>query len=277
MKHFRILELTIILTLLMGTLGFYTTFADTEEDEEEIDWEYTGIVRTQSDRLKIESSYDPYRIQLHLFLLEDIEDEQITHLVAMYGIRPIMNAPLYSENFELTSAGAIYKFKLFEEKGITWTDITTFDVNNTEYNPDIALFMLDIRIRLNKHPEFFEDENNEYGDLINLYGNLSHTIHLANLTANIGEVGLWEQVRKDGTIIRGAFHTYGYEEPLYEDEEVGYKWPDYNITVAKDLYRSSLPRTHSFKVAFPFLSFSFALGTAAILIKLFSSIRRRKR
>lgn len=273
MKHFRVLELSIILMLLMGTLGFYTTFADTEE--EEIDWEYAGRVNTQSDRLKIESSYDPYRIQLHLFLLEDIEDEQTINLVAMYGIRPIMNAPLYSENFEITSAGAIYKFKLLDEKRITWTNITTFDVNNTEYNPDIALFILDIRIKLSKHPEFFESEE---GDLFpNINGNFTSTIHLANLTSNIGEVGLWEQVRKDGTIIRGLFHTYGYEEPLYEDEEIGYKWPDYNITVAKDLYRSSLPRTHSVKVAFPFLSFSFAIGTAAILITLFSNIRRRKR
>ena len=49
MKHFRVLEFTIILMLLMGTLGFYTTFADTEE--EDIDWEYAGIVRTQSDRV----------------------------------------------------------------------------------------------------------------------------------------------------------------------------------------------------------------------------------
>jgi len=273
MKHFRVLEFTIILMLLIGTLGFYATFADT--DEEEIDWEYAGIVRTQSDRLKIESSYDLHRLQLHLFLLEDIEDEQTINLVAIYGIRPIMNAPLYSENFEITSAGATYKFKLLDEKGITWTNISTFDVNHTEYNPDIALFILDIRVRLSSHPEFFEAE--PYELFPNLYGNLTKTIYLANLTSNTGEVGLWEQVRKDGTIIRGSFHTYGLDDPLYVDEENDYIWPDYNITVAKDVYRSSLPRTHSFKVAFPFLSFSFAIGTVAILITLFSNIRRRKR
>lgn len=269
MKHFRVLEFTIILMLLMGTLGFYTTFADT--DEEEIDWEYTGIIKTQSDRLKLESSYDPYSIQLHLFLLNDTEEEQTIHLVAIYGIRPIMNAPLYSENFDITSAGAKYKFKLHADKGITWTNITTFDVNNTEYNPDIALFIEIIRIRLYKHPEFFG------GSEETITANLTQTIHLANLTSNIGEVGLWEQVRKDGTIIRGTFHTYGLEEPLYENEEIGYKWPDYNITIATDLYRSSLPRTHLVKLSFSFLSFSFALGTAAILITLFSNIRRRKR
>ncbi|MCK4845518.1 MAG: hypothetical protein KAS95_07580, partial [Candidatus Heimdallarchaeota archaeon] len=136
MKHFRVLELTIILMLLMGTLGFYTTFADT--DEEEVDWEYSGIVDTQSDRITIESTYDPYCIQLHLFLFEDVDEEQINQLVAIYGIRPIMNAPLFSENFDVTSADATYKFKLFAESGITWTNITTFDVNHTEYNPDIA-------------------------------------------------------------------------------------------------------------------------------------------
>ncbi len=270
MKHFRVLELILILMLLMGTLGFNTTFADT--DEEEIDWGYTGLIKTQSDRLKLESSYDPYCIQLHLFLLNDTEEEEPTiRLVAIYGIRPIWNAPLYSENFDITSAGAIYKFKLHADKGVTWTNITTFDVNNTEYNPDIALFIEIIRIRLYKHPEFFG------GSEETMTANLTQTIHLANLTTNVGEVGLWEQVRKDGTIIRGTFHTYGYEEPLYEDEEIGYKWPDYNITIATDLYRSSLPRIHSFRVAFPFLSFSFALGTAAILITLFSNIRRRKR
>lgn len=273
MKHFRVLEFTIIMMLLVGALGFYTTFADTAE--EEIDWEYSGIVDTQSDRLKIESSYDPYRIQLHLFLFGDVDEEQINQLVAIYGIRPIMNAPLFSENFDITSADATYKFKLFAEKGITWTNITTFDVNHTEYNPDIALFIEDIRIKLRKHPEFFEAEITDL--LPHMNGNFTRTIHLANLTSNTGEVGLWEQVRKDGTIIRGSFHTYGLDDPLYEDEENDYRWPDYNITVAKDLYRFSFPRTHSFKIAFPFLSFSFALGTAAILITLFSNIRRRRR
>ena len=273
MKHFRVLEFIIILMLLMGTLGFYTTLAD--PDEEEIDWKYTGIVNTQSDRLKIERSYDLHRLQLHLFLLEDVEDEQTTHLVAIYGIRPIMNAPLYSENFAVTSAGATYKFNLFDIEGITWTNITTFDENNITFNPDIALFTFDIRIKLSKHPEFFDAEEDALSP--HMSGNFTQTIYWANLTSNIGEVGLWEQVRKDGTIIRGSFHTYGLEEPLYENEETGYKWPDYNITVAKDSYRSSLPRTHSVKVSFSFLSFSFALGTAAILITQFSNIRRRKR
>ena len=102
---------------------------------------------------------------------------------------------------------------------------------------------------------------------------------MVDFTSETGVVGHWQKLYKDKTVVNGNFSTFGVDNPLfigpphepYPEEQW---WPQYNVTIAQNVERTSLPRTHSLAVDYPFLS---VISTFAIGLIIFFSTKKRRR
>ena len=98
-------------------------------------------------------------------------------------------------------------------------------------------------------------------------------------TAQTGVVGHWRMIKPDKTVIHGNFTTYGAENPIFVGPVLDpypqhQWWPQFNVTVAQNVERTSLPRTHTIGIDYPFLS---AVVSVAIAITITVSVNRLRR
>ncbi|MCK4972260.1 MAG: hypothetical protein KAS52_03010 [Candidatus Heimdallarchaeota archaeon] len=272
MKHSRFISIIFIISLSIAPfLSTSTTTINAVVGEET--WDFQGVVTQQKYRLKITPSFavDSFQMRTFLFCLEQDNITGVDVMVALNGIQPIRNAPQYSDFFEVTSLGGTYGFNVTGE-GMSWVAMTedVMDNETAEYDEDLAIIYETIvnKIRYT-HTELF------IGDTLRL------PIYTVILNTQLGSVGLWQQINKDQTVINGNFTTYGETMPLYTDpkepENTAYWWPQYNVTIAQNFQRTSLPRTHSLKVAFPFLASIAAFGGIAVLLAINQTIRRKRK
>ncbi len=275
MKHSRLISITFIISLLIAPfLSPSTTTINAAVGEET--WEFQGLVTQQKYRVKIVPSFsvDPLRMRTFLFCLEQDNITGVDALVALYGIQPIRNAPHYSDFFESTSLGGTYGFNITGE-GMFWSTIDedVMDGESAEYDAILAPIYQSI---INKISYTHKDEL-----FIGDTGILRLPINIVLLNSQPGSVGIWQQINKDQTVIYGNFTTYGAEAPLYKDpqepENQDYWWPQYNVTIAQNFLRTSLPRTHNFKVAFPFLASIAIFGGIIVLLTIKQTVRRIKK
>jgi len=239
-------------------------------------WEFSGVRHFPKHRQVLipNLAEDPYRIRTFIYALDQDLNNFVDLLVAIHGVQPIRNAPSFSDFFEETQVqgnGANYSFTINEVSGLSWMAITpankaTFD-NKTQ---DIYDGIVDkLGSPLVSLPEIWSGSE------------LSLPVHLADFTRVVGSVGFWQIIYEDGTLVNGNFTTYGPENPLpsfsTERNTTAYDWPDYNLTVAENVERSSLPRTHSFSVSFPFVSVIISFSTIIAVLTIINVKRRRKR
>ena len=275
MKHSRFISTIFIISILIVPfLSTSTTSVNAVVGEES--WDYQGVVTQQKFRVKITDTFsgDPSQMRTFLFCLDQDNITSVDALVALYGIQPIRNAPFYSSFFETTSLGATYGFNVTGE-GMSWVTMTEDVMDNAtaEYDEELAPIytMIINKISYTHKTELFIGET----------GILRLPIHIARLNAQLGSVGIWQQINKDQTVINGNFTSYGADAPLYKDpqepENPDYWCPQYNVSIAQDFQRTSLPRTHSLSVAFPFLAIIAGFGSIIVLIAIKQTIRRKKK
>lgn len=279
MKRSRFISIAFIISLLVAP--FLSTSATTINAViGEESWDFQGVVKQQRNRLKIIPSYtvDPLQMRTFLFCLDQDDITGVDVMVALYGIQPIRDSPDYSDFFEITSLGGMYGFNLTGE-GMSWVTMTedVMDNETAEYDEFLAPIYETIVNKIKySHPELFVAEL--YEQLIYV---LKLPINIAILTSQIGNIGIWQQMNKDQTIIYGNFTTYGATKPLYTDpqdpENPDYWWPQYNVTIAQNFLRTSLLRTHSLKVAFPFIASLAAFGGIVLLLAIVQTVRRKNK
>lgn len=243
---------------------------------DEIDWEFNGIRHYPKHRQTVIPSIyeDPYRIRTFVYALDTTDDGFVDLIVALHGIQSIRNAPGFSDFFEESKVqgnGGNYSFAINEVSGLEWMYITpvnvvTFD-NKTQ---DIYARIVDkLDSPLVSLPEIWSGSD------------LRLPVHLVDFTLVVGPVGHWQIIYEDGTLVNGNFTTYGPANPLpsfsTERNTTLYDWPYYNLTVAENVERSSLPRTHSFSVSFPFLSVIISFSTIIAIYTFIYTKRRRRR
>lgn len=279
MKHSRFISIAFIISLLIAPfLSSSTTTIKAVAGEEK--WEFQGVVTQQKYRVKIIPSFyvDPLQMRTFLFCLEQDNITGVDALVALHGIQPIRNAPKYSDFFETTSLGGTYGFNVTGE-GMSWVTMTedVMDNETAEYDEDLApIYATIIRKIKYTHEDLFDPVL--YNQSIYV---LILPIHIVRFNTQLGSVGLWQQINKDQTIINGNFTTYGATAPLYTDpkepDNSAYWWPQYNVTIAQNFQRTSLLRTHSLKVSFPFLASIAAFGSVVVLLAINQTIRRKRK
>lgn len=239
-------------------------------------WEFSGVRHFPKHRQLVipTTSEDPYRIRTFVYALDTDLNNFVDILIAIHGVQPIRNAPSFSDFFEETQVqgnGANYSFTIDETSGLSWMEITpanvaTFD-NKTQDIYDRIVDKLDSP--LVSLPEIWTGSD------------LNQPVYLVDFTRVVGPVGFWQIIYEDGTLVNGNFTTYGPEKPLptfsTERNTTAYEWPDYNLTIAENVERSSLPRTHSFSVSFPFLSVIITFSTIIAIHTILRIKRRRKR
>ncbi|MCE7742352.1 MAG: hypothetical protein GOP50_07805 [Candidatus Heimdallarchaeota archaeon] len=290
MKYPKVICLTLVLSFL------FTPFVNdnlTPISGELIfteNWDYKGVVNQQSHRVKYIPIFptdgvtksvieDPYRLRTFIFFLDDIEDNDTNpdSIVALHGINEIRNAPLASLFWEEPAPGAEYGFNVSAESGIEWIDVwddsPIVNSSSSQYNQEIDFIYRRVLLKaiaFVSNPFLFDGL-----DLI-------VPVHIAYLLNRTGVVGHWQQINKDQTIINGNFTTYGPDNPIFvgpthdpypEDEW----WPNFNITVAQNVDRTSRPRTHSLEVDFQFISVLATIGITLTIFTLIKRIRRIKR
>ena len=279
MKHSRFISIAFIISLLVVPFLSSPTMTVNAAVGEET-WDYQGVVTQQKYRVKVTPSYyvDPLQMRTFLFCLEQDNYTGVDSLVALHGIQPIRNAPFYSDFFESTSLGGTYGFNVTGE-GMSWVTMTEDVMDNAtaEYDEDLAVIYETIVEKIKyTHEELFDPVL--YASYIYV---LELPIHIVRFNSQLGSVGVWQQINKDQTVIYGNFTTYGGESPLYTDpkdpDNTDYWWPQYNVTIAQNFQRTSLPRTHSLYVAFPFLASIAAIGGIAILVATNQIIRRKRK
>ena len=268
----------IISLLIAPFLSSSTTAINAVVGDEK--WAFQGVITQQKNRVKITPSYDvdPLQMRTFLFCLEQDNITGVDTLVALHGIQPIRNAPHYSDFFEITSLGATYGFNATGE-GMLWVAMTedVMDNGTAEYDEYLAIVYATIinKIKYTNEDLFVPELYEQFIYVLRL------PIHIVRLNTQIGSVGLWQQINKDQTIIDGNFTTYGATAPLYTDpkepDNSAYWWPQYNVTIAQNFQRTSLPRTHSLKVSFPFLASIAAFGSVVVLLAINQTIRRKRK
>jgi hypothetical protein len=278
-KHSRFISIAFIISLLVAPfLSTSTTTVNAVVGEES--WDYQGVVKQQKHRLKIIPSFsvDPFQMRTFLFCLDQDDITGVDALVALYGIQPIRDSPQYSDFFESTSLGGMYGFNVTGE-GMTWVTMTEDVMDNAtaEYDEILAPIYETILSKLKyTHEELFVAELYVQSIFV-----LRLPIHIVLLNSQIGSVGLWQQINKDKTVIYGNFTTYGALAPLYTDpqepENPDCWWPQYNVTIAQNYLRTSLPRTHSLTVSFPFLASLAAFGGIVVLLAIVQNGRRKNK
>ena len=246
-------------------------------------WDYQGILNRQNHRIKYHSSFviDPYLRRTFVFCLDSVDDEvkEITTIVAMHGIGPLRNAPLHSLFFEISSLGGKYGFNVSAEAGMSWYDVywdsDVINASTVSYEPAIA----------NIYNVVLTSTQYSLPELYDVSDHLIFPVHIANFVSQTGIVGHWQQINKDQTVINGNFTTFGPDNPIFtgpinetDPTDIAYPeedwWPQYNITVAQNVQRTSLPRTHSFQIDFPF---TVVLASFALALVVVTSVRRNRR
>ena len=248
------------------------------------EWDFSGTRNLPKHRQMVFpiGALDPYRMRTFVYLLDhDGVRDTVEEIVAIYGVQSVRNAPYYSEFFEETTVSALkanYSFKIEESSGIQWETLNyeDTDVNASGYDPRFHFVYDQIEDKLNwiyGFPELF------VGNRILM------DINLAYMTQVTGVVGYWQVIYEDGTLVNGNFTTYGPTNPIfwgpgenttdsraYDSDEY---WPDYNMTIAQNVERSSLPRTHSMSVSFPFLFVASSFAVIILLIAVKGKLRRK--
>ncbi len=264
MKKLKIL----MLLLILGLAYFSSTNMTSAQIEEDIRWDYSGYIRQQTDR-GIITEDSPFRLNYYYHLFYDEETEQIDSIVVIYGLRPIINAPHYSKFFDKGVTQTHFSYWLNKSVNLKWINVTydmCFNEASPDYNPEFQYVY-----NATTSNAFVKNTKDIWQA-----GKLKYPIHFANLSSVQGEdLGEWKMIKSDGTIIRGQFTTYGTNYPLYNNSKTHYIWPYYNITVAQDSFRSSLPRSYSVEVPFPFSIVIIASITVAIIMRK-NNLRRQK-
>ncbi|MEE9409989.1 MAG: hypothetical protein V3V41_03595 [Candidatus Heimdallarchaeota archaeon] len=280
MKHTRLICL-ILITIFMFTpvLQKKVMAADHPFVEE---WDFSGNRPFPKNRQLVIpiAGLDPYRMRTFVYLLnEDLNTSTVETIVAIYGVQPVRNAPHYSTFFEeekVSGLKATYSFKIDDNSGLSW-EIINYDTTNSSlpgYDPSRHFLYDQIRSKLSyRFPELYEDEV------------IQQPINLAYLPQITGIVGYWQILYEDGTLVNGNFTTYGPTNPIFwgpgqntsDSRAYGQEdyWPDYNLTVAQNIERSSLPRTHSFRVSFPFSITAAAFSAIVICLGFRKKVRRK--
>ena len=308
MKYTRIGCLLILLALVITPLMFNSIKGQDDDCPTGIDYyEYQGIIREQKFRKKLVPQFydDPsnplydvfggFKLRSFVFFFDSCDDidNDINQIVCLYGINDLRNAPFYSLNFESTELGGVYGINLSKEIGVDWVTLSPDVMNKTLPAYDrfySAIYTLIVNNTYLTHKELYHERPSlppvtlsdiyEDWDSWGLFPELENIV-LADLTARTGSVGVWQQINKDQTIIKGNFTTYGPTNPIFKNpQDVNNTddwWPTYNISVAQNIERSSLPRTHSFEVNYSFVGVLSAFGVifAVISIRLLS--RRSKK
>ena len=309
MKYTKTLCLVILVSLLASSFAHLDMKA--QEDEKcpilRGNFEYQGIIREQKFRKKlVPSFYDDethplydvfggYKQRSILFCFDSCldDDQDVDQLVVIYGVGTLRNAPLYSIDFEATELGGVYGLNVSEESGIEWEILTpnVMDKNSSEYDPlHSGIYTLVVNQTWLTHTEIYKTRNPSIGYTANviyedweLWGFLENleNIIFADLTKNIGSVGTWQQINKDETVINGNFTTFGPENPIYVDPQdennTAYWWPTYNISIAQNIERTSLPRTNSFEISFSFIGVLIAFTVFATVYAILRISRRLRK
>ncbi|UJG40657.1 MAG: hypothetical protein K9W45_12580 [Candidatus Heimdallarchaeum aukensis] len=265
MKKHYVLALVFIISLSFSLTPKLNISAQIEE--EEIDWDYSGLIKFQADRIKFDED-SPIKLRYYYHLFYNEETETVESLVVLYGLRPIISAPYYSKFFSEGATYTRFSYWLNDSYDIDWIDITyesVTDETSENYAPEYLTVYNAIA-----NNSLFKTRS----DVWERTGVIKFPIHFANLSSVIGEtIGLWEIIQRDGTIIRGQFTTYGKTNPIFEDPKSSYTWPDYNVTVAQDIERSSLPREHSVRVPYSLTS----TVLASFALTLFLNVLKRSK
>ena len=270
-------------------------------------FEYQGIVHEQKFRKKlVPSFYDDvshplydifggFRQRSFLFCFDscDDEDENIDQIVLIYGLGTLRNAPLYSIDFETTELGGVYGINVSHESGVDWVTISpdVMDKASPEYDQFYsAIYTLIINQTYLSHEEIYKERDPDLGYTLNIiYENWDlwglneslENIVFADLTKNTGNIGKWQQINKDETVINGNFTTYGPEYPIFVDPQdennTAYWWPTYNISIAVNVERTSLPRTNSFEIDYSFMGVLLAFSILSTVFVITRIIRRSKK
>ena len=297
MKYSKTASLIILVSLLTSSCAHINIMA--QEEKCPIlrgNFEYQGIVHEQKFRKKIIAQYisdetDPlygifggYRHRLFLFCFDSCldESEDIDQIVVLYGLGTLRNAPLYSFEFEETELGGVYGLNISHQNDIEWETLQPTVMNEASADYDefhSAIYTLIINNTYLTHPEIYKHSG---ATLSLIYGDWEtfgfreelENIIFADLTVNTGVVGNWQQINRDETVINGNFSTFGPTNPIFVDPQdennTARWWPTYNIAIAQDIERTSLPRTHSFEISFSFIGILFGLvvfSAALVVIK----------
>jgi len=256
-----------MLFFILGLSCFSNINITSAQVEDDIDWDFSGLVKYQDDRVKFDSN-NPFKLRYyyHLFYNEAIDASDT--IVVLYGLRPVISAPYYSKFFDEGVTDTQFSYWINDSLDLEWVQITEeiFDKNSENYAPEYQTAYNEItNYTLFKMRDDIWDSN----------GKLKYPINFVNLSSITGEhIGMWQMIKRDGTIIRGEFTTYGSDKPLFIDEKSGLEWPFYNFSIAQDSYRSSLPRSHSFEVAFTFAPVLFAGIVFAVIVTFRKTYKR---
>ena len=282
MKHTKPICLILIVIFIFTPVLHKEILAAEHPYVEE--WDFSGTRHLPKNRQLVIPIWelDPYRMRTFVYLLDtDGYRDTVESIVAIYGIQSIRNAPFYSEFFEETTVVGLranYSFKIAENSGIQWKILNydDTDVNSSGYDPKYHFAYDQISSKLQyRFPELFDEDE------------ILMDINLAYLTEITGLVGYWQILYEDGTLVNGNFTTFGPTNPIfwgagqnttdprsYPEEEY---WPDYNLTIAQNVERSSLPRTHSFSVTFPFLFIASSFAVIVVLLAIKGKSRRKQK
>jgi len=304
-KYTKTACLVILVSLLTSSLAYINVQAQEEKCPTlRGNFEYQGIIQEQKFRKKlVPSFYDDetnplydifggYKQRSFLFCFDSCDDidEDIDQIIILYGIGTLRNAPLYSIDFETTELGGIYGLNVSEENGVNWVTFSPNVMNKSlpEYDPFYsAIYTLVVNQTWLTHTDLYKERDDEIGYTTNLiyeewelWGikeELENFI-FADLTQNTGVVGSWQQINKDETVINGNFSTFGPANPVYVDPQdennTALWWPTYNISIAQNVERTSLPRTNSFEINFSFIG---VLITFAVFSTIYAITRLSRR
>ena len=284
MKYPKMVCSVIMLIVLLTPLVSFT-MKPVKGIEFTANWDYTGMITKQTYRSKmvpdyvneteISVAFDALRMRTFIFILDDPldDDTEPDSIVVLHGIGPIRNAPLYSYFFEEPGiAGEQYSFNVSRDSDVDWIDI---DPDSAIINPIEPVYNAEYHLIY----ERVKFKTIAFSELYTNGTDLKYTVHLANFISETGVVGHWQKLYKDKTVVNGNFTTFGADNPLFigpphdpfPEEQW---WPQFNITIAQNVERTSLPGTHSLAVNYPFLSVisTFTIG----LIIVFSAKRRRR-
>ncbi|MHA1954509.1 MAG: hypothetical protein ACW96U_11250 [Candidatus Heimdallarchaeaceae archaeon] len=308
MKYTKILCLVILMSLLASPFANFNINAQEEKCPVlRGNFEYQGIVHEQKFRKKlIPSFYDDVSHPLYdvfggfkhrsfLFCFDscDDDDEDIDQLVIIYGLGTLRNAPLYSIDFEYTELGGVYGINVSHEKGVNWITMSpdVMDDASPEYDKFYsAIYTMIINQTYLTHTEIYKPRNPslpytlsiiyEDWDLWGFTENLENIV-LVDLTKDTGNVGTWQQINKDETVINGNFTTFGPENPIFvspqDENNTALWWPTYNISIAVNVERTSLPRTNSFEIDYSLIGVLLAFSILSTVFVITRRIRRSKK
>lgn len=249
-------------------------------------WDYKGIINRQSHRMTYSPifGFDPDMLRTFIYCLDDANDNDtaIDTIVALHGINPLRNAPRHSLIFESISIGAEYGFNVSSEAGMEWVDVEydsdVINASSSSYDPAIdEIYSAVVLKTIYALPELYDNITHPV--------NLAFPVHIANFVTQTGIVGHWRQINKDKTVINGNFTTFGADNPIFtgpvnETDPTNYAypedqwWPQFNVTVAQNVERTSLPRTHSLQVNFPFTTI---VASFALVLVIFTIVKKNRR